>query len=731
MWKDYSKGYMKHNRAAGASLIAAALIATMFLSLLCSLAYNLWVYDIENIALDEGDWQGRITGEIQESDLSVIQNDANVEHAIVNEELSGPQETVIDVYFRNARTIYQDMPLILQQLGLDEEAATYHELLLSRYFIHNPADETPPLLLAFYVTILVIMSFSLILIIRNSFELSMNARIHQFGIFSSVGATPKQIRRCLLQEAVVLCGVPMIIGCIIGVLFSFGVLETINLFAQNVSGRHEAVFKYHPMILAITLVASVCTVLVSAWIPARKLSKMTPLEAIRSNSGLQLKKRSRSGILSVVFGIEGELAGNALKAQKKSLRISTISLLLSFLGFSVMLCFTTLSDISTRYTYFERYQDAWDVMVTVKDTAISDFEMTQQLRETAGIGTVTIYQKAEEMTMISDEEQSEELIALGGLETIASNAKTAQGYKVKVQTVIMDDDSFLEYCSQLGIPQSLDGTILINQVWDSVNSNFRSREYIPFVKEDKDAITIWSDTENGQSVEVPVLAYKTEVPVLKEEYDQYTLVQFLSVSAWRNWLEPLGGAELDTYIRASSKDAPTLESLNELEERMVQLVGAEYEIESENRIREKVSNDEMIQGSTFILGGFCVLLALIGLANVFSNTLGFIRQRKREFAQYMSIGLTPAKMRKMFCIEAMVIAGKPLLITAVLTVASVQFMTSASYLDSMVFWVEAPIVPILIFAVAIVGFVALAYYIGGKRILKCDLSETLRNDAMI
>lgn len=32
--------------------------------------------------------------------------------------------------------------------------------------------------------------------------------------------------------------------------------------------------------------------------------------------------------------------------------------------------------------------------------------------------------------------------------------------------------------------------------------------------------------------------------------------------------------------------------------------------------------------------------------------------------------------------------------------------------------------------IAIFGFVALAYYIGGKRILKCNLADALRNDSM-
>ena len=54
----------------------------------------------------------------------------------------------------------------------------------------------------------------------------------------------------------------------------------------------------------------------------------------------------------------------------------------------------------------------------------------------------------------------------------------------------------------------------------------------------------------------------------------------------------------------------------------------------------------MLNGYKLIIGALCVLLAFIGIANVFSNTLGFIRQRKQEFARYMSIGMTPEGMRK-------------------------------------------------------------------------------------
>ena len=294
-----------------------------------------------------------------------------------------------------------------------------------------------------------------------------------------------------------------------------------------------------------------------------------------------------------------------------------------------------------------------------------------------------------------------------------------------------NDASFLEYCSQIGIAPSLDGAIVLNRIWDSINSNFRYKEYVPFVKENKKKTTLHNTDMDDQDKEIPILSYTQTVPVLREEYKNYALVHFIPIAMWKEISEPIGGVESDSYIRIFSSADADLDDLNSLEKVVVQILEQKYEVESENRIQEKLSDDSIIRGMVTIFGAFCALLAIIGIANVFSNTLGFLRQRKREFAQYMSIGLTPQEMRQMFCIEAFVIAGKPLLFTFPLTVLFVQFAVTVSYLEPRVFWAEAPVLPIMAFAAAIIFFVALAYYIGGKRLLQCDLNETLRNDALV
>ena len=732
MWKDYLSGYLKYNRSSGLSIRIAALIAALLLSLLCSLFYNLWKYELERIQLEEGGWQSRITGELDAEDLETIRNFPNVKEVVINE-----GETSADLYFYHVKTVLEDTARIAGRLELPSDAVTYHHELLALYLVRDPEDPAPRLLFPMFLLIMGLASVSLIMVIHNSFAVSMHARIHQFGIFSSIGATPRQIRICLLQEAAVLCALPMAAGNLLGILSSMGELHLSNvLLGNDFPGRHPAVFGYHPLVFGMTLLVTIATVWISAWLPARALSRLTPLEAIKNTGELQLKRKRTSPVLTFFFGVEGELAGNALKAQRKALRTASLSLLSSFLAFTVMQSFFVLSEISTRETYFGRHQEAWDLMVTVKDAGIDSFSETEEVQNLSGVRSAVVYQKASAKCLVTEEEMSEELKALGGFSPASEEEamETGSGWLVSAPLIIMDDESFLAYCRQIGIAPRLTGAVLRNRISDVTDPDFRHRRDLPYVKGTASVSVLRPCGGEGQDTEVPVLGYTEEVPALREEYatlDRYELVHFLPVSLWKEIESQIGGAKEDLYIRILGAEDIAPEELEDLQRRVDEIVAENRTAESENRIREREINDRQIHGMKVIFGGFCVLLAVIGIGNVFSNTLGFVRQRKREFARYLSVGLTPEGIRKMFCIEALVLAGRPALITLPLAVLSVGYMLKLSYLDAGEFLAEAPLLPIAAFWLMILGSVALAYVLGWRTVRKLSLTELLWDDTVM
>ena len=545
---------------------------------------------------------------------------------------------------------------------------------------------------------------------------------------------------------------PIIVGSLLGIAGSMGLLQMVNiLLGSSIPGRHKAIFGYHPLVLGLTLLVTIITIWISAWLPAKKLSKLTPLEAIKNIEELRLKSRKNSYLLMLLFGVEGELAGNALKAQGKALRTASLSFILAFLAFTIMQCFFAISGISTRETYFERYQGVWDVMVTIKNADVDTFEETDVLQGLDEVKSAVVYQKAEAKRVITEEEMSEEMKSFGGFSHASGKYVTQMdgGWLVNAPVIILDDNSFLAYCEQIKVTPQLDGAVILNQILDVTNSDFRHPDLMPYVKEENAASVLrqskneeaaYGDTSMSYSEKeemtavIPVLAYTEKVPVLREKYaalDYYELVHFIPVSLWKEIKGQIGGIEEDSYICVLGKENGSLEELKMLQEEIGRIVSGKYTIECENRIQEYETNSKQIQGMMAVFGGFCVLLAMIGIGNVFSNTLGFVRQRKREFARYMSVGLTPKDLRKMFCIEALVISGRPILISLPLVIIATGYMLKISYVEVRAFMAEMPLIPILLFMLAILGSVTLAYYLAWRNVQKISLEEVLRDDRMM
>ena len=750
MRKTCFGGRVRSGRDSAGTVAVAAFIAALFLSLLCSTLYNVWNYDVVRYQTEEGNYHARLTGVIEDETLQLIRSYANVESARVNEKETEGEEIAVDILLKDVSSVYEDLPRIASLAGLREENISYHQDLLNLYFVvnpNNPDSQDAYMILMVFAAAGFLSCFSLIIIIRHAYAVQMDDKIRQLGILASVGATPAQIRNLLLKKAFFHSAAPAMLGTVLGIAGSAGLMAGINAYSnQVIEGRMEVPFSYHPLVFGTTLLCVVLTVLLSAWIPARRLSRLTPLEAIRGAGEKGLKRRRKSRILGRLFGVEGELAGNALKARRKTLRMSAFSLTLSFLAFGLVQCLLSIMTLNTELTYFDAFRNSWDVMVTVKDTNIEEFERTDTVQILPGVRDALVYQKASAKRILTEEELSGEFLEAGGFADTpgAYVLEMDGGWLVNAPIFILDDASFLEYCARVGAEPSLEGAVILNQVRDDTDPNFRLRTSFPYVKEDHASVTLRRAGEEDVGVEIPVLGYTQELPVMREEYqtlDYYEMIHVLPVSLWAEIGGQVGGTEENTLIRVLAgeekenayteipeEEGPTQEELDSLEKELVRAIGSGYETETENRIEDRNASDGAIYVFRTILGGFCVLLAMIGIGSVFSNTLSFARQRRRETARYLSVGMTPAQIWKMFCVEALVIACRPVLISLPILLAAVLFFMKMAYLDPALILPRMPVLPIVFFALAVFAFVGLAYYLGGKRLMRMNLADMLRDE---
>lgn len=598
-------------------------------------------------------------------------------------------------------------------------------------------DPDSALVLLLFGAVAAFACLALVLIIHSAFAVFLGDRVRQFGILSSIGATPRQLRSCMLQEALILCAPPILLGNLVGMAAAAGLLEWINVFLREAApDRMDSHFSFHPLVLAASLLCAAATVWAAAWLPARRLSRLTPLQAIRGAEELQPKRKLHTPILDRLFGVEGLLAGSALHARRKVLRAASLSMALSFLAFTLMASFFSLSRLSTQITYWDRYQNAWDVMITVQDAEIATFSRGEVLLTLPGVRDVLAYQRAEARRLVTAQQLSEPFAAAGAFaRASAEEAEPAsEGWLVSAPILILDDAAFLSYCEQVGAPPRLDGVIVYNEVRDDTDPNFRERHYLPYLREDQPSTTLLpaGSIDAGEALELPVLHYAHQTPILREQFGvdrTYEMAHFMPASLWAGLAGTLDGGEAALTVRILAAEGVDLAALDALEAEARALL-AGCEIESENRVRAQLESDRAYDALMILFGGFCVLLAVFGLSGVFLNTMGFVRQRRRELARYLSVGMDPAQVRKMFCIEALVLAGRPVLISLPLAALLTALFLHASYLDAGLFLQNAPVLPVALFIFALFGGVGLAYYLGGRRLLRCSLTELLRDETM-
>ena len=169
--------------------------------------------------------------------------------------------------------------------------------------------------------IIILMS---VIVISNVFRVSANERIKQFGILKSVGAVKGQIVSTVSYEGILLSLVGIPLGIILGLFLSFIGVNFANLHLEEVN-RLVRIMTAHLMIedltlalefvvvwqvLVICVLISFFTILFSAWIPAKKSTKMVAIDSIRNSNEIQIKKKQMrtSAISERIFGFEGVLS---------------------------------------------------------------------------------------------------------------------------------------------------------------------------------------------------------------------------------------------------------------------------------------------------------------------------------------------------------------------------------------------------------------------------------------
>ncbi|MEV6422939.1 FtsX-like permease family protein [Streptomyces sp. NPDC051662] len=117
-----------------------------------------------------------------------------------------------------------------------------------------------------------------IFLIVNTFSMLVAQRTREIGLMRALGSSRKQVNRSVLLEAVLLGIFGSIAGVAAGVGLAVGLMELMSSMGMDLSTQDLTVKWTTP---AIGLVLGVVVTVVSAYIPARRAGKISPMAALR------------------------------------------------------------------------------------------------------------------------------------------------------------------------------------------------------------------------------------------------------------------------------------------------------------------------------------------------------------------------------------------------------------------------------------------------------------------
>lgn len=545
--------------------------------------------------------------------------------------------------------------------------------------------------------IIVIMSVAVILI-YNVFNISFEERSRYLGMLCSVGATGRQKRSSVYFEAFSLFLPALPLGILAGCFVVWIGMSLFQPFIYTVMSIPAELLEKVPIHLQISyrdllmiMVISALTVFLSALLPAKKISKIGPIECIRGNLEKESGKKRKG--LDYVPGLSAErlLARNSLRYQKRK----TKGMKRAAATFMVLLIITVSGAqmITKLVTYrmvdrdtVRTNNEGWDYQLFMTGGNRKEYEaMKSEVQKDPGVDAVKEQYCGMFLGDIPNHTLSSEywndvhsvfnLYYHRELSDQEFQEHFSSGSSV-LNVVAVEKDVFEEIAKTTDTDMTLLGKsntpcAIVVQSGEVSTENWGVGEMTPekfefyevekmtdLEKGDELPVTLYSPKQDA-SVEFPLRIAGFATNKQLEDYFEFhsetlwVIVELETGDRMDDILkepeDPETGHNMidrTLYLRMNGESKELLQRLSSLaepEDSVWLFAPAEYT----KTISEAINSIVRI-----LLAGFVLLTSVICLLNLYNSIHGWISEQKRHFAMMASIGMTQKQIKKMLFYEA-------------------------------------------------------------------------------
>ena len=550
--------------------------------------------------------------------------------------------------------------------------------------------------------VIVIIVFTSIFCIKNSFDISITEKIRQYGMLRSIGATKKQIKRNVFYEATILGLIGIPLGIILGCLATYILIIISNYYLTDVvqtGFKLELVFSTYAILVAIIL--GIITIYFSALKSATRASKVSEIDSIRNSANLKIssKKIKSPKYIKKLFGIGGVISFKNLKRNKKKYRTTIISITVSTFVFIALYSFMELA-----FQNVNNELKVSDFNISLSTNAINDYSYSKFLKTVnlSGVEDYAILRNSE--LSFTGSHSSKEYLEYFG----TKNESDAEGH---ITIFAIGKKQYDKYIKSLGLNYDdiKDKAILFDKQYIisyDKNNNKITKNIRVYDFSKGDVIT---STNNQLNLEIGAIS-SIEPDFLKWLSNSYLIISdemFDKIAKTNN---------LDIYYKASNAD----KLQDELDS---YLNGESYNIDNKEE-NVRIMNNLFTLIAIFLYG-FIIVISLIGITNIFNTITTNMELRKQEFAMLKSIGMTSKEFKRMIRLESLFMGIKSLLFGILIGIILSYLIYLSS--DSDIPY-KLPIVAIIISILVVFILISLIMKYSLNKINKQNTIETIRNE---
>lgn len=629
------------------------------------------------------------------------------------------------VMFNKNKKIIKQSEELAKELNYDSDI-NYNSTLLALYG-ESTYGNVMSSMGGMMIIMLSLVSIGCIIVIYNSFAISVMERKKEFGLLSSIGATKRQLSHTVFFEAVVVG----VIGIILGILGAYIGIGCVILIINNlISDMLE--YKLHlvtnPLFIVIPVIFMIVVIGVSAFIPSRRASKVSPIEAIRQNDDIKINKKKirTSKLVLKLFGIEGEIALKNIKRNKKKYKVTIVSLFISivlFISFSSYMNYTlnTASSVMGEVPY--DYQISY-----FGDDPNNDKEALDKINEIVKSSDVKEYvsYSVSNLSIIGNYTYSDEYLDFYKSAYGDDGIKDLNNLKYQyISILVLDDNSYNKYKKLIGIDN--DSVILLNKFKGvSYGNNKRVNYNIPVINNGNINIKI-CNFDNDEDVDTTKYCNKNidNIFVTNKSFDlieEFSYMDDFKLIVNKKLYDSI--SDSSTHYTQFNIISDNTNNIDKLTKDLDKYSNVNY-----TNIKETMKQaNNLILVVKILMYGFISLVTLIGVTSVFNTISTSMALRKREFAVLRSIGLTNRGFNKILFFESLFFGMKSLIFAIPVSIGITVLIHYA--LADMVS-ISTIIIPwkyIIISIVSVFVIVLLTMMYSTSKIKKHNIIEQIREE---